>query len=108
MTNFICLQCGVQFAESAAVPEGCPICEGPRQFVRWDGQAWTDMQELARRHRLVWHDDAGVTGVGMEPAFAIGQRALLVEAAEGCVLWDCTSLVTPEIVQEIRSRGGLN
>jgi glyoxylase-like metal-dependent hydrolase (beta-lactamase superfamily II) len=43
----------------------------------------------------------------MEPAFAIGQRALLIEEADGCVLWDCTSLVTPEIVERIRARGGL-
>src|SRR5262249_9663208 len=84
-----------------------PICEDPRQFVRWEGQAWTDMAELGRRHRLVWRDDASVTGIGMEPTFAIGQRALLVEAADGCVLWDCTSLVTAEIVEQIRSPGGL-
>jgi glyoxylase-like metal-dependent hydrolase (beta-lactamase superfamily II) len=65
------------------------------------------MEELGRSHRVVWHDDAGVTGIGTEPAFAIDQRALLVEAAEGSVLWDCTSLVTREIVEEIRRRGGL-
>ena len=43
----------------------------------------------------------------MEPSFAIGQRALLIEEPDGCILWDCTSLVTPEIVAAIGSRGGL-
>ena len=49
----------------------------------------------------------GVTGIGIEPAFAIGQRAMLIEEPDGCVLWDCTSLVTPGIVQAIGRRGGL-
>ena len=107
MTHFICRQCGVQFNASVAPPEHCPICEDERQFVRWGGQAWTDMQELGRDHRLQWRDDDGVTGIGIDPAFAIGQRAMLVEEPDGCVLWDCTSLVTPGIVEAIGRRGGL-
>src|SRR5882672_8440297 len=107
MTHFICCQCGVQFAASAAAPEHCPICQDERQFVRWEGQAWTDMAALGRDHRLDWRDEGGVTGIGIEPPFAIGQRALLIEEPDGCVLWDCTSLVTPEIVEAIGSRGGL-
>jgi glyoxylase-like metal-dependent hydrolase (beta-lactamase superfamily II) len=107
MTHFICCQCGVQFAASVAAPEHCPICEDERQFVRWEGQAWTDVNALGRDHRLAWRDEGGVTGIGIEPTFAIGQRALLIEEADGCVLWDCTSLVTAEIVEAIGSRGGL-
>ena len=75
--------------------------------MRWEGQAWTDMDALGRDHRLAMRDEHGVTGIGIEPLFAIGQRALLIEEADGCVLWDCTSLVTPEIVEAIGSRGGL-
>ena len=107
MTHFICSQCGVQFAASAAAPEHCPICQDERQFVRWEGQAWTDMNALGRDHRLQWRDEDGVTGIGIEPSFAIGQRALLIEEPDGCVLWDCTSLVTPDIVEAIGRRGGL-
>lgn len=40
MTCFLCLQCGVQFAQSEAPPRHCPICEDERQYVRWEGQAW--------------------------------------------------------------------
>jgi glyoxylase-like metal-dependent hydrolase (beta-lactamase superfamily II) len=107
MRSFLCCQCGTQFGETAAPPDRCLICEDERQFVRWNGQAWTDALELARDHRLEWRDDRGVTGIGIEPAFAIGQRALLIEEADGCVLWDCTSLVTPGIVGRIVERGGL-
>jgi glyoxylase-like metal-dependent hydrolase (beta-lactamase superfamily II) len=107
MKSFICSHCGTQFGETVKPPEHCPICEDERHFVRWNGQAWTDPLELARDHRLVWHDDSGVTGIGMEPSFAIGQRAMLIENPDGCVLWDCTSLVTPSIVGHIAERGGL-
>jgi hypothetical protein len=90
MKCWICVQCGQQFAASAAPPPSCPICEDDRQYVRWDGQAWTDRDELARTHRLNWRDDLGVVGIGVEPSFAIGQRALLIQEADGCVMWDCT------------------
>ncbi len=107
MTCFMCVQCGVQFAASAAPPAHCPICEDERQYVRWDGQAWTTSQELARTHKLTMRDDAGVLAFGIEPRFAIGQRALLAETPDGNVLWDCVSLVSEEAVAEIERRGGL-
>lgn len=107
MTHFMCLQCGVQFAESELPPEHCPICEDERQYVRWEGQAWTTLGDLASTHRLVMKDDTGVLAFGIEPRFAIGQRALLAETPDGNVLWDCVSLVNDEAVAEIRRRGGL-
>ncbi len=103
----ICVQCGQQFTASAQPPPSCPICEDSRQYVRWDGQAWTDHEELARRHCLDWRDDLGVVGIGVEPSFAIGQRALLIQEADGCVMWDCTPLVTAEAVERIKTLGGL-
>ena len=54
-----------------------------------------------------WRDDLGLTGFAVEPGFAIGQRALLVREADGCVLWDCVPLVTPEAIAHVRSLGGL-
>ncbi|TPJ67268.1 MBL fold metallo-hydrolase [Mesorhizobium sp. B2-6-1] len=107
MTCFLCLQCGVQFAQSKAPPRHCPICEDERQYVRWEGQAWITPEELAAGHRLVMKDDAGVLAFGIEPRFAIGQRALLAQTRHGNVLWDCISLVTDEGVAEIKRRGGL-
>ncbi|MDQ6433966.1 MBL fold metallo-hydrolase [Mesorhizobium sp. LHD-90] len=108
MTAFICVTCGTQFTEGADPPARCPICEDERQWVRWDGQAWTTPAELAASHRLEMRDDAGVLGCGISPCFAIGQRALLAETPHGNVLWDCTSMVSDEAVAEIDRRGGLS
>lgn len=108
MALFICLQCGVQFAERATPPKRCPVCEDERQYVRWEGQAWTTSEELALDHRLVMRDDAGLLAFGIEPRFAIGQRALLAETPHGNVLWDCVSMVSREAVAEITRRGGLH
>jgi hypothetical protein len=107
MTCFLCLQCGVQFAAAAMPPDHCPICEDERQYVRWEGQAWITPEELAAGHRIVMKDDAGVLAFGIEPRFAIGQRALMAQTPHGNVLWDCISMVSGEAVAEINRRGGL-
>ena len=36
---------------------------------------------------------ADLVGIGVEPSFAIGQRALLVRTPHGNVMWDCISLL---------------
>ena len=41
MPNYICVQCGNQFGASETVPDRCPICEDPRQYVNPNGQTWT-------------------------------------------------------------------
>src|SRR5438067_1695956 len=57
MTSFICVTCAVQQASTDAPPERCPICEDERQYVRQGGQAWTTLDELARKgHRTVVRD----------------------------------------------------
>jgi hypothetical protein len=50
MTNFICVECGTQFAETIAPPSHCPICEDERQYVRPGGQQWTTLEELRNTH----------------------------------------------------------
>ena len=107
MPLFTCFQCGAQFPESETPPESCPICEDERQFVHWGGQKWLAREELAATHRLVWRDDLGLGGIGLEPGFAIGQRALLVPENGGCVMWDCIPLATEAAIAHVRSRGGL-
>jgi hypothetical protein len=102
-----CEQCGAQFPESGRPPTSCAICEDERQFVNWKGQAWLTREELTTRHKLVWRDDLGIPGIGVEPSLAIGQRALLVQESDGCVLWDCVPLLTREAVEQVRSFGGL-
>ena len=102
----ICRTCGVQYPGPRA---DCPICLDERQYVGWDGQRWTSLAELAaegHRGRLE-EEGPGVTGVGTEPAFAIGQRALLVQAGPGNVLWDCITYLDDELIATIRRLGGI-
>ncbi len=107
MTRFLCVQCGAQFSETTEPPPSCPVCEDVRQYVRWSGQEWTTFEELRATHRNVFTDEDGLTGIGIEPAFAIGQRALVIPTGDGAVLWDCVSLVTQEAIERIRRLGGL-
>jgi glyoxylase-like metal-dependent hydrolase (beta-lactamase superfamily II) len=107
MPLWTCFQCGAQFAESQQPPPACPICEDDRQYVNWNGQTWLAREELAKQHRLACRDDLGIPGIGVEPAFAIGQRALLLREADGCVMWDCIPLVTEAAVSRVRALGGL-
>ena len=90
-------------------PERCPICDDERQYVGWDGQRWTRLAALAAegRHNRFSEEGPGLVGIGTEPSFAIGQRALLVETPDGNVLWDCISYVDEDTVAEINRRGGL-
>jgi DNA-directed RNA polymerase subunit RPC12/RpoP len=108
MKNFICVQCGAQFAESAQPPSRCPICEDERQFVRHAGQGWTTLEQLAANHHNRFEEEAPhLLGIGTEPEFAIGQRALLLRSPEGNLLWDCIALLDDQTTAEIDSRGGL-
>jgi hypothetical protein len=108
MTPFICVTCGMQFSKTEAPPSICAICTDDRQFVGWEGQTWTTLEKLRTTHKLRFEDeDIGVTGVGIEPHFAIGQRALLVQTPHGNVLWDCVALVDDETMRRIEAAGGL-
>jgi len=78
MENFVCVQCGTQFAETSAPPPSCPICEDERQFVRHTGQEWTTLKRLkADHHNRLEEEAPRLLGIGTAPEFAIGQRALL-------------------------------
>jgi glyoxylase-like metal-dependent hydrolase (beta-lactamase superfamily II) len=70
-----------------------------------EGQQWTTLEELLRNHKCELREDAGYLGVGVEPALAIGQRLLLVETAEGNVLWDMIPLVDDAAVEAVQARG---
>ena len=110
MSNYICKTCGVQFAESSQPPSDCPICIDPRQYVGWEGQQWTTMDELiAQGHgNEVREEQDGLLGIGITPSFSIGQRALLVQTEGGNVLYDCVSVLDDDAVAAIRDRGGID
>jgi glyoxylase-like metal-dependent hydrolase (beta-lactamase superfamily II) len=106
---WICAACGAHFPDAAAPPTACPICEDARQYVPQAGQAWTRHEALARGHRNSFHlYEPGLFGIGTVPAFAIGQRALLIRAAGGNILWDCISLLDDATIEIVRALGGIS
>jgi DNA-directed RNA polymerase subunit RPC12/RpoP len=108
MENFICVQCGTQFSETTKPSLHCPICEDERQFVRHSGQEWTTLKRLAADHRNRVEEEAPrLLGIGTEPEFAIGQRALLVQSTSGNLLWDCVTLLDDRTIAEVNARGGI-
>jgi glyoxylase-like metal-dependent hydrolase (beta-lactamase superfamily II) len=108
MPAYICVTCGTQYPETLAPPDQCVICSEERQYLGWQGQRWTTLDELRTSHRnRLEREGPGITGVGTDPKFAIGQRAIHVAAGGGGFLWDCISLVDDETVRAIRARGAV-
>src|SRR4051794_39783665 len=109
MPNFICSTCGTQYAESSDPPPRCAICDEPRQYIKITGQQWTihERLRLSNRNSLKFKEPA-LIAIGVEPHFAIGQRALLVQTPQGNVLWDCVPLLDPAIVEVVKSLGGIS
>lgn len=90
---WICVTCGVQYAPGPQPPDHCLVCEDERQFVGWDGQAWTTLRDLRGEHQnAVTRHDSGIHTIATEPLFGIGQHAYRVEGECGAVMWDCTAL----------------
>ena len=108
MPAFICTACGTQHAERNAPPPECRICEDERQFTPPGGQSWTTLERLAVSHLNAFRQhEPGLIGVGTQPSFAIGQRALLVCTPNGNILWDCISLIDEATVTLIKGLGGV-
>lgn len=108
MPEFICVTCGTQFPDAPAPPEHCLICSEERQYIGWQGQRWTTLEQLRSGHRnRIAPEGPGLVGIGTEPRFAIGQRALHFRTAAGGILWDCITLVDDAGVTAIESRGGV-
>lgn len=111
MPAYLCATCGVQYPDSDAPPECCPICDDERQWVPADGQSWTELARLAadgRRNQFRTHaEEPGLVSISTTPRFGIGQRALLARSPAGNVLWDCISLFDDETYRQLRELGGV-
>jgi hypothetical protein len=104
----ICVTCGNQFAPGLPPPDLCPVCDEYRQYIPSGGQAWTSLEKMVKRHRNSFRQyEPGLTGIGTEPHFAIGQRALLVQTPQGNILWDCLSFFDEATAAIIKGLGGL-
>jgi len=109
MPKYICVTCGHQYEDTREPPSKCLICEDERQYVNPEGQSWTTNNKLGQDHsNIVMSLEPGLNGVATEPKFAIGQRALLIQAPNGNVLWDCVSLIDNATVEQIKALGGIS
>jgi hypothetical protein len=73
------------------------------------GQAWTTLERLRDGHANTIRPEGELTGIGTEPRFAIGQRALLVPTGSGGnILWDCITLLDEATAREVEQRGGID
>lgn len=109
MPTWICTTCGVQHADTIQAPTHCAICDDERQYVGPGGQQWTTMADLGKTHEvLVKEEEPDLFGIGVEPAVAIGQRALLVRTASGNVLWDCVPLLDGAARVRLTELGGVS
>ncbi len=108
MPNFICTTCGTQHAASEQPPAGCAICQDERQYIKVTGQQWTTLERLRLTSRTsIRFEEPGLIGIGIDPPFAIGQRALFLRTPQGNILWDCVSLLDESVVEMIRALGGI-
>lgn len=108
--HHICVTCGTQFSATQGPPVRCPICLDPRQYVGLDGQKWTTLGELRRGnwHNVLREQEPNLIGIGTEPKFGIGQRALLVRTKTGNILWDCISFLDNPTIEAVRKLGGIS
>lgn len=109
MPVWICATCGNHYPDQETPPRECVICSDERQWVPSSGQRWTTAAELASAgHRSdIREVEPGLLGIGADPPVAIGQRALLVQTAEGNLLWDPPGFLDEQGLARIREAGGL-
>src|SRR5688572_25760268 len=106
--KIICTACGTQFPNVTKAPALCPICNDDRQYVPESGQRWTTLDDLSKNHSVVTRKiDTRLYELKMTPSFAIGQRALLVLAPDGNILWDCIPLLNEPTIDLIKPKGEL-
>ena len=73
------------------------------------GQSWTTLDQMRRTHRNAFtRHEPGLIGIGTFPAFAIGQRALLLRTPGGNVLWDCISFIDDATIEIVQALGGVS
>jgi hypothetical protein len=108
MTSFLCTACGTQYPDSETPPALCVICTEERQYVPPTGQGWTTLERLRLDRRNSFRQyEPGITGIGTEPGFGIGQRAILVQTPHGNILWDCIAFLDDATASIITALGGL-
>ena len=109
MVNHICRTCGTEYGDSEEPPTSCRICTDDRQYVGWNGQQWTTLDEMRTEgfKNVVTPVRTGLYQIVTKPSFGIGQRALLVKTDSGNLLWDCVTFLDDDTVSRIDELGGV-
>ncbi|MFJ4172054.1 hypothetical protein ACIPY3_21300 [Paenarthrobacter sp. NPDC089714] len=108
MEAFVCVACGAQYPPSEQPPAACLGCQEERQFVPGSGQQWTTLEKAHHtRFTVLRQHEPRVIGVGTEPKFGIGQRAILLQTPHGNILWDLTPYIDETTVMMIKALGGV-
>ncbi|HSJ04340.1 MAG TPA: MBL fold metallo-hydrolase [Verrucomicrobium sp.] len=108
---YICITCGSQFTPTVGPPKECPVCLDERQYVGTNGQQWAVLAEMKQQggwKNVIRELEPGLYGIGTEPKFGIGQRAVLVQTPKGNVLWDCISYLDDATIQAVKALGGIS
>lgn len=108
MPAFICTTCGCQYPATDAPPAGCLICLDDRQYVNPRGQSWTTLEDMRKTYFNAFRRlEPGLMGLGTFPAFAIGQRALILRTPAGNIMWDCIPFLDDTTITILKALGGL-
>jgi len=106
--KYICITCGIQFKESDGPPNNCPICEDERQYVGWDGQQWTTLDDMKGKFsNKIKQEEENLHSIFTQPKIGIGQRAFLVRTGKGNILWDCVPQLDDDTIKAVKALGGL-
>ncbi|MEB6377390.1 MBL fold metallo-hydrolase [Leclercia adecarboxylata] len=104
----LCKTCGTSY-DVDREPQHCAICEDERQYVPATGQAWVDFSTLISTHTNKWQQlEPGLLSIKTVPAFAINQRAILLQTPQGNVLWDCIANLDPATYTLVNALGGID
>lgn len=106
---YICVHCGLQYAEHKTVPALCLNCSNERESMTHKPQQWTTLAQMAGKYRNVFTAlGDGVTGICTAPAFGIGPEVFLIQTPAGNVLWDCIAYLDPATLEQVRTAGGIS
>ena len=104
----LCTACSTSYEDDASIRH-CKICEDERQFVPVSGQHWLSLSDLCATHQNKWQlHQPGLFSLQTVPAFAINQRAFLLQTAHGNILWDCIANLDSATETLIQALGGID
>jgi len=105
---FICQTCGTHYPNTDLPPAGCALCQDARFGVPPSGQAWTTPAAMRQSHFATFRRlEPGLMGVGVQPHFAFGQRAMLLRTTQGNILWDCPPFLDDATTTIVGALGGV-